>query len=80
MSGGPENLATQQHDISASAKTSGVRFPNRNYNDDWTRTLDAFETLSTLGEGTFGYVEIRSKPTREILSLPPHQGVQVLPN
>ena len=56
MSGGAENLPAQQNDISASAKTSGLRFPNRNYNDDWTRTLDAFETLSTLGEGTFGYV------------------------
>ena len=58
MSGGAENLTSNQHENTASAKTSGVRFPTRNYNDDWTRTLDAFETLSTLGEGTFGYEKV----------------------
>jgi hypothetical protein len=55
MSSGLENGLTTQLEDAASTKPTGVRFPTRGYDDDWTRTLDAFEILATLGEGTFGY-------------------------
>lgn len=60
----------KQNEISASTKPTGVRFPARNYNDDWTRTLDAFEILATLGEGTFGWVQkARDRQNGEIVAL-----------
>lgn len=54
-----------QDDSTGSGVSIGVRFPHRSYNDDWTRTLDAFQTLTTLGEGTFGYVKRREEDLRE---------------
>jgi cyclin-dependent kinase 12/13 len=66
MSSGSDN----QHEISASTKPTGVRFPSRNYSDDWTRTLDAFDILATLGEGTFGWVQkARDRQNGEIVAL-----------
>lgn len=62
----------KQNEISASTKPTGVRFPARNYNDDWTRTLDAFEILATLGEGTFGYDLFSFKQIVVLRSLPLH--------
>lgn len=55
MSSGQDSGLTDQHEVPSSTKPTGVRFPSRNYDDDWTRTLDAFEIIQPLGEGTFGY-------------------------